>query len=125
MPNVHDRKLSRRELSRRMSRLDATAAGDPGDGAERGVRVLEFRTGTGLDFDVMVGRYMDVGAVRYRRAAIGWQSPTGFRSPWLHDPEGGRGPGLAFLIKYDQYSHEPILKSPFGVIDHPGIMATH
>ena len=38
---------------------------------------------------------------------------------------GGGGPGLAFLIKYDQYSHEPILKSPSGVIDHPGIMATH
>ena len=101
MPKVHERELSRRELARRMSRLDAVAGVrlvTLGDGAERGVRVLEFRTGTGLDFDVLVDRCMDVGAVRYRGAAIGWQSPTGFRSPWLHDPEGERG--LGFLRSF-------------------------
>ena len=101
MPNVYDRELSRRELARRLSRLDAVAGVRLmvlGDGAERGVRVLEFRTGTGLDFDVMVDRCMDVGAVRYRGAAIGWQSPTGFRTPWLHDPEGERG--LGFLRSF-------------------------
>ena len=101
MPNVYDRGLSRRELARRLSRLDAVAGVrlvTLGDGAERGVRVLEFRTGTGLDFDVMVDRCMDVGAVRYRGAAIGWQSPTGFRTPWLHDPEGERG--LGFLRSF-------------------------
>ena len=101
MPNVHDRALSRHELARRLSRLDAIAGVrlvTLGDGAERGVRVLEFRTGSGLDFDVMVDRCMDVGAVRYRGASIGWQSPTGFRSPWLHDPEGERG--LGFLRSF-------------------------
>ena len=101
MPNVYDRELSRRELARRLSRLDAVAGVrlvTLGDGAERGVRVLEFRTGTGLDFDVMVDRCMDVGAVRYRGAAIGWQSPTGFRTPWLHEPEGERG--LGFLRSF-------------------------
>lgn len=101
MPNVQGRKLSRRELSRRMSRLDAIAGVrlvTLGDGAERGVRALEFRTGTGLDFDVMVDRCFDVGAVRYRGAAIGWQSPTGFRAPWLHDPEGEGG--LGFLRSF-------------------------
>ena len=101
MPNVHGRELSRRELSRRMSRLDAIAGVrlvTLGDGPERGVRALEFRTGTGLDFDVMVDRCMDVGAVRYRGAAIGWQSPTGFRAPWLHDPEGEGG--LGFLRSF-------------------------
>ena len=101
MPNLHGRELSRRELARRMSRLDATAGVrlvHLGDGAERGVRVLEFRTGSGLDFDVLVDRCMDVGAVRYRGVAIGWQSPTGFRSPWLHDPEGERG--LGFLRSF-------------------------
>ena len=101
MPNVYDRELTRGELARRLSRLDATAGVrlvTLGDGAERGVRVLEFRTGTGLDFDVLVDRCMDVGAVRYRGAPIGWQSPTGFRSPWLHDPEGERG--LGFLRSF-------------------------
>jgi hypothetical protein len=32
-----------------------------GDGAERGIRVLEFRTGGGLRFDVLVDRAMDIG----------------------------------------------------------------
>ena len=101
MPNLYDRELSRRELARRLSRLDAVAGVrlvTLGDGAERGVRVLEFRTGTGLDFDVMIDRCMDVGAVHYRGAAIGWQSSTGFRTPWLHDPEGERG--LGFLRSF-------------------------
>ena len=101
MAKVQGRELSRRELSRRMSRLDAIAGVrlvTLGDGAERGVRALEFRTGTGLDFDVMVDRCFDVGAVRYRGAAIGWQSPTGFRAPWLHDPEGEGG--LGFLRSF-------------------------
>ena len=101
MPFVHDRELSRPELARRLSRLDAVAGvrlATLADGAERGVRVLEFRTGTGLDFDVMVDRCMDVGVVRYRGAAMGWQSPTGFRTPWLHDTEGERG--LGFLRSF-------------------------
>ena len=64
MPNIHGRELSRRELARRLSRLDSTSGVrlvTLGDGAERGVRALEFRTGTGLDFDVLVDRCMDVG----------------------------------------------------------------
>ena len=31
------------------------------DGTERGIRVLEFRTGGGLRFDVLVDRAMDIG----------------------------------------------------------------
>src|SRR5262245_3172245 len=57
------------------------------DGAERGVRVLQFRTGTGLSFEVLVDRCMDFGSMEYRGAAIGFHSPTGFRSPWLHETD--------------------------------------
>jgi len=62
-----------------------------GDGVERGVRCLEFRTGSGFIFKVLVDRAFDVGACEYRGAAIGWQSPTGFRHPGLHEhnDEGG------------------------------------
>ncbi len=64
-----------------------------GDGVERGIRCLEFRTGSGFAFHVLVDRAMDVGACEYRGAAIGWQSPTGFRHPGLHEnaDEGGLG----------------------------------
>ncbi|MEQ7127746.1 aldose 1-epimerase family protein [Actinopolymorpha sp. B11F2] len=61
------------------------------DGAERGVRALEFRTGSGLAFDVLVDRAMDIGPAEYRGASFGWRSATGFRHPGLHEyaDEGG------------------------------------
>jgi Domain of unknown function (DUF4432) len=64
-----------------------------GDGVERGLRVLEFRTGSGLAFDVMVDRAMDIATLSHNGRAIGWHSPTGFRHPGLHDAEGEDGLG--------------------------------
>lgn len=55
------------------------------NGAERGVRALEFRTGTGLCFDVLVDRAMDIGSSEFCGRAIGWRSASGFRHPGLHD----------------------------------------
>ena len=40
-----------------------------GDGVERGVRMLEFRTGTGLRFTVLVDRALDIADCEYRGAA--------------------------------------------------------
>ncbi len=59
-----------------------------GDGAERGVRVLEFRTGTGFSFDVVVDRAFDVGRCEISGRSLGWQSGVGFAGPWYHEPEG-------------------------------------
>lgn len=64
-----------------------------GDGAERGVRCLEFRTGTGFCFTVLVDRAMDIGDANFRGAALGWHSPTGFRSPSLHEHDSEEGLG--------------------------------
>jgi hypothetical protein len=55
------------------------------DGAERGIRALEFRTGGGLSFDILVDRAMDIGAAEYRGVGVGWRSATGFRHPGLHE----------------------------------------
>ncbi|WP_415403936.1 aldose 1-epimerase family protein [Tateyamaria sp. SN3-11] len=64
------------------------------DGAEAGQRVLEFRTGTGLRFTLMVDRCMDIGSCEYNGMAIGWHSAAGFRNPALHDAEGEGGLGF-------------------------------
>lgn len=64
-----------------------------GDGVERGVRLLEFRTGSGLCFSVAVDRAMDITDVAHNGRAIGWHSPTGFRHPGLHEPESEDGLG--------------------------------
>jgi hypothetical protein len=61
------------------------------DGSERGIRVLEFRTGGGLRFDVLVDRAMDIGAAEFDDISVGWRSATGFRHPALHEPDAEDG----------------------------------
>ncbi len=64
MPDLFGRSYSRSALSRRIGRLEQVAGvrlATLGDGGGRGVRVLEFRTGTGLSFDVLVDRAFDIG----------------------------------------------------------------
>ncbi len=63
------------------------------DGLERGIRMLEFRSGTGLRFTVLVDRALDIADCDYRGMAIGWHSPSGFRHPGLHEYEGEGGLG--------------------------------
>jgi Domain of unknown function (DUF4432) len=55
------------------------------DGVERGIRALEFRTGGGLRFDVLVDRAMDIGLAEFDDLSVGWRSATGFRHPGLHE----------------------------------------
>jgi hypothetical protein len=98
MTRLYGRQLSRLELERRTGSLLQFAgiqAGTFSDGLERGVRFLDFRTGSGLQFKVLVDRAMDVGPFEFRGAAVGWHSPTGFRNPGLHEHEGEGG--LAWL----------------------------
>lgn len=104
MPILFGRNLTERHLRR--------LVGDPqqifgvrllqyADGPERGVRTLEFDTGGGLKFEVLIDRCMDIGSLHYMGVPIGWQSPTGFRSPWLH--EGGAENGLGFLRSFSGF----------------------
>lgn len=54
------------------------------DGPERGVRVLEFRTGAGLRFESMIDRAMDLGAAEFRGIPFSWSASAGFRHPGLN-----------------------------------------
>src|SRR3989442_12195198 len=81
--------MTRRDLMRRVGRLEQVAGvrlASLGDGVERGVRVLEFRTGTGFSFDVLVDRSMDVGRRELRGQPLAWLSPTGLAGPWYSEP---------------------------------------
>ncbi len=81
---------ARRDLLKRVGRLEQVAGVrlvTLGDGAERGVRVLEFRTGTGFAFDVLVDKAMDVGRCELAGKALGWQSGAGFGGPWYAEQE--------------------------------------
>jgi hypothetical protein len=97
MVDWHGRGWSRTDLAERTGAL-AQLAGvellEFADGPERGVRVLDFRTGSGLGFRVAVDRGFDLLAAEYRGIPIGWRSPTGPRHPGLASPEENRGWGF-------------------------------
>jgi hypothetical protein len=91
MPELHGRSYSRDELARRTGRLEQVAGVrlvTLGDGVERGVRVLEFRTGTGFEFDVVIDRAFDLGRCEHAGRALAWTSRAGFAGPWFYEPEG-------------------------------------
>ena len=101
MPTLYGETLSRRELAQRAGALSQFAGVrlvQLGDGVERGIRLLEFRTGSGLRFTVLIDRAFDIADCEYRGAAIGWNSPAGFRHPGLHEYEGEGG--LAWLRSF-------------------------
>jgi hypothetical protein len=91
MPELYGQPYSREELSRRVGRLEQVAGVrlvTLGDGVERDVRVLEFRTGTGFEFDVIVDRAFDIGRCEHAGRPLAWTSRAGFAGPWFYEPEG-------------------------------------
>jgi hypothetical protein len=126
--------FSKRELLRRVGGLEQVAGVRLvmlGDGNERGVRVLEFRTGTGFAFDVLVDRAFDIGRCELAGRSIGWHSGVGFGGPWFeeHDLLGWlRNWGGGFLTTCgldhalfgavdtaDQYHYEAKQSESFGL----------
>lgn len=98
MVELFGKTLTRRELAERAGSLGQFAGVrlmELGDGLERGIRLLEFRSGTGLRFTVLVDRAMDIADCEFKGQAIGWHSPAGFRHPGLHEYEGEGGLGWA------------------------------
>jgi len=96
MTELFERTYSRRDLAAHTGQLSQFAGVrlmTLGDGVERGVRLLEFRTGSGLRFTVLVDRAMDIADCEHNGRAVGWHSPSGFRHPGLHDYEGEGGLG--------------------------------
>jgi hypothetical protein len=91
VPELYGREVGRRELLRRVGSLSQVAGVrlvTLGDGVERGVRVLEFRTGTGFAFDVVVDRAFDIGRCEHAGRPLSWLSSAGFTGPWYSEPEG-------------------------------------
>lgn len=133
MPLLYGHAYSRRELFRRVGRLEQVGGVrlvTAGDSVERGVRVLEFRTGP-LEFDVLIDRGFDIGRCELRGFPIAWQSATGVTGPWYYEPEGlgflrSFGGGLLTTCGLDhalfmaedtavQYHYPPKRKESYGL----------
>src|SRR6478735_9285235 len=94
MVKLYGRTYTRREIAERAGMLSQFAGVrlmELGDGVERGIRMLEFRTGSGLRFTALVDRALDIADCEFKGQAIGWNSPAGFRHPGLHEYEGEGG----------------------------------
>ena len=98
MPELWGRRFGRRELEARVGAM-AQVAGvrllELADGPERGVRVLEFRTGSGFAFEVIVDRACDIGRCEHRGIPLAYLTPVGFPAPAFFDPGG-----LGFLRSF-------------------------
>ena len=91
MVSLWGRPWTRRELLARVGRLDQVAGvqlAEAADGAERGVRLLRFITGSGFGFDVLVDRGFDIGRAWLGGYPLAWWSPVGLIGPWLHESAG-------------------------------------
>jgi len=76
---------------RRVGRLEQAAGVrlvTLGDGVGRGVRVLEFNSGSGFRFDVIVDRCFDVGSCSFNGQSLTWLSSTDVVGPWFAEPLG-------------------------------------
>ncbi len=90
MPELFNRSWTRAELLRHVghiSQLGGVQLVAAENGAPRGVRLLEFRTGTGLMFKVAVERGMDIGYCEYRGASLAWIPPTLLPGPWFFEQQ--------------------------------------
>ena len=88
MPELFGRSYSRSELLRRVGRLEQVAGVrlvTLGDGLGRGVRVIEFRTGSGFSFEVVVDRCFDIGQCEIGGRPLNWQSNAGIVGPWFYE----------------------------------------
>jgi len=96
MVELFGRAITRRQIEERSGALSQFAGVrlmELGDGIERGIRLLEFRTGSGLRFTVLIDRAFDIAECEFKGQSVAWHSSAGFRNPGLHEGEGEFGLG--------------------------------
>ncbi len=81
------------ELRRYLSDMSALAGAYPyeyTDGKATGVKGVHIHTGTGLEFEVIPGRAMDIYNCRYRGLPLQFSSATGMTHPGYYEETGIR-----------------------------------
>jgi hypothetical protein len=102
-----------------LSQVAGIRLGEWTDGVERGLRVADVRTGSGLAFSVLLDRGMDIGPASYKGMPLAWVSSTGWAHPMYFDPLGNgwlrtfgggllTGCGLTYLGAAGEDEGEPL-----------------
>ncbi len=58
------------------------------EGPEDGTDVVQFDTGTGLNFNVLPSRGLDIASAKYCGASLSFDTPSGEAHPGHYDPQG-------------------------------------
>ena len=98
MAKLFGKTYSRQQLLRRvgdLSQLGGTRLIELLDGNQRGVRAVDFHTGSGLQFTVLLDRGMDIGPASHCGRPLAWHAMPGCVHPAYHEPEG-----LGFLRSF-------------------------
>src|SRR5215510_7163833 len=88
MPTLFGKQYSRRDLMRHIGHISQVGGVQllaSEDGPSRGVRYLDFRTGTGFNFKVAIERGMDVGYCENKGTSLAWIPPTMLPGPWYFE----------------------------------------
>ncbi|MCU0507409.1 MAG: aldose 1-epimerase family protein [Anaerolineae bacterium] len=112
MPTLFDRQWTRDELRQftgHMNQLAGIRAVEYADGRSAALKAFHVWTGTGLTFDVLVDRCLDIGPCYFQGKSLTWHSAGGFAHPSYYEPEGLRwlrtfGGGLFATCGLDQYA---------------------
>lgn len=111
MVDLYGQQWTRAQLVRQVGHLDQIAGiklVEAADGSERGARLFEVWTGSGLTFHVSADRALDISACAYNGMALAWRSSVGDSHPaftenreleWLRAFPGG----LLATCGLDQY----------------------
>lgn len=90
MPRLFGKDYSRQELMRHIGHLSQVGGVQllaSEEGITRGVRYVEFRTGTGFSFKIAVERGMDVGYCEYQGQSLAWIPSTALPAPWYFEAQ--------------------------------------
>ncbi|HJS29533.1 MAG TPA: aldose 1-epimerase family protein [Anaerolineales bacterium] len=91
MPDLDYLKWDRGELLRHVGHMEQIAGIKPvegADGLERGTRIFEVWTGSGLYYHVLADRGLDISTCHYKGISLAWRSPVGDAHPAYYDAAG-------------------------------------
>lgn len=91
MTFLFNRDWTPQEILKRVGSMDQLAgirALEAADGTARGSRMFQVWTGSGLSFNVLADRALDISACRYKDIPLAWASSPGDVHPAYYEPQG-------------------------------------
>ena len=101
MANLYGKNYTKKDLLRLVGDLSQIGGIRPVeymDGNERGVRALQFKTGSGLEFTILPDRAMDVYEAKFNGKSLCWHSQAGPVNPAFKQKRPGLNRGVKLTI---------------------------